>query len=154
MHKLLLHPAAPGRLFQQNHWGVYRSDDGGDSWKRIDKGLPSEFGFGLALHPRDPDRCYVTPLEPQEGTFRASPGALAVYARRGNSWKALRKGLPAGHAYLGVLREGMASDPLRPCGVYVGTTAGQLFASADEGRSWRAVASFLPGILSVSAAVV
>ncbi|HXG62669.1 MAG TPA: hypothetical protein VNO22_14970 [Planctomycetota bacterium] len=96
----------------------------------------------------------MTPLEPQEGTFRATPGALVVYARDGSSWRPLRRGLPADNAYLGVLREGMASDPLRPCGVYVGTTAGQLFVGADEGRSWKAVASYLPGILSVSVAVV
>lgn len=154
MHKLLLQPAVPGRLFQQNHWGVYRSDDHGESWKRFDRGLPNEFGFGLALHASDPDRCYVVPLEPQEGTFRVTPGTFAVYTHDGRSWKALRRGLPSENAYLGVQREGLASDPLRPCGVYVGTTTGQLFASADEGRSWNAIASHLPPIMSVSAAVV
>lgn len=151
---MLLHPAAPGRLFQQNHWGVYRSDDQGESWKRFDRGLPSEFGFGLALHRNDAGRCYVVPLDSREGAFRATPGAFIVYTHDGTSWKALRRGLPSENAYLGVQREGMASDPLRPCGVYVGTTTGQLFAGADEGRSWKAIASHLPPIMSVSVAVV
>lgn len=151
---MLLHPAVPGRLFQQNHWGTYRSDDHGDSWKRFDKGLPTDFGFGLALHAGDPDRCYVVPLEAQEGAFRATTGAFTVYTHDGKSWKALQRGLPSENAFLGVQREGMASDPLRPCGVYVGTTTGQLFAGADEGRSWKAIASHLPAIMSVSVAVV
>lgn len=151
---MLLHPAVPGRLFQQNHWGTYRTDDQGESWRRFDRGLPSDFGFGLALHASDPDRCYVVPLQPEEYAFRATSGAFAVYAHDGKVWSALRRGLPSENAYLGVLREGMASDPLRPCGVYVGTTTGQLFSSADEGRTWNGIASYLPPILSVSSAVV
>jgi photosystem II stability/assembly factor-like uncharacterized protein len=154
VHKLLLHPAAPGRLYQQNHWGTYRSDDRGETWTRFDKGLPTDFGFGIALDAHDRERCYVVPLDAQEGVFRATTGSLAVYGHDGKRWTALRRGLPAAHAYLGVQREGMASDPLRPCGLYVGTTTGQLFASADAGRSWRQIASYLPAIMSVSVAVV
>lgn len=154
MHKLLLHPASPGRLYQQNHFGVYRSDDLGESWKRFDQGLPSEFGFGLALHRGDPDRCYTVPQDSQEGAFRVTRGKFTVYTHDGKAWKGLQRGLPRENAYLGVLREGMASDPLRPCGVYVGTSTGHLFASADEGRTWGEIASHLPSILSVSAAVV
>lgn len=154
MHKLLLHPAAPGRLYQQNHDGVYRSDDHGDSWRAIHKGLPFEFGFGLALHPRDPESCYVVPLDPSEGTYRATPGRLRVFRGGSRGWRALDRGLPAENAYLSVLREGLTSDALRPCGIYVGTGGGHLYRSVDEGLTWSAIALHLPPILSVSAAVV
>ena len=154
MHKLIAHPAVPGRLFQQNHVGVYRSDDSGDSWYRIDKGLPYDYGFGLALNPNDAEQCFVVPLSPEEYSFRATPGALRVYASKGKSWKPLAKGLPADGAHVTVLREGLASDPLKPCGVYMGTENGQVFQSADEGRSWTSLATYLPPVLSVSVAVV
>lgn len=158
MHKLLLHPAGSGRLYQQNHVGVYRSDDRGDSWARIDKGLPHDFGFGLALDPKDAEACFVTPLEPEGGMYRATSGKLRVYRFRGSNdapaWEELGNGLPSENAYMSVLREGMANDPLDPCGVYVGSGTGQVFHSADAGASWRAVAAHLPPILSVSAAVV
>jgi len=154
VHKLLLHPAAPGRLYQQNHGGVFRSDDHGGDWKPIHRGLPFEFGFGLALHPRDPETCYVVPLDPRGGTYRATPGALRVYRRSGTGWRALGRGLPAEGAHLSVLREGLTSDTLRPCGLYVGTGGGHVFGSRDEGRSWKSLALYLPPVLSVSAAVV
>ena len=157
MHKLLLHPGKVGQLYQQNHFGVYRSDNHGDSWERIDKGLPYEFGFGLALNPADPGTCYVTPLQPQGGFYRATEGKLRVYRLRSNgafSWEELGSGLPSENAYLSVLREGMTNDTLQPCGVYVGTGTGQVYHSSDAGGSWRAIAQTLPPILSVSAAVV
>lgn len=154
MHKLLLHPASPGRVYQQNHGGVFRSDDHGENWRRIDKGLPFEFGFGLALDHGDAETCFVLPMEPREGTFRATTGALRVYRRAGRGWKGLGNGLPQAGAFQSVLREGMASDGLARCGLYVGTGGGHLFHSRDAGRSWKALASFLPPILSVSAAVV
>lgn len=154
MHKLLLHPAAPGLLYQQNHVGVYRSENGGDSWQRIDRGLPHDYGFGLALNPHDAGQCFVVPLQPQEYSFRATAGNFRVYRREDSRWKALDRGLPKGPAYLGVLREGMSSDRLKPCGVYVGTSTGQLFYTRNEGESWHAMAEYLPPILSVSAAVV
>jgi len=156
VHKLLLHPAAPGRLYQQNHVGVYRSDDHGDTWYAIHEGLPQDYGFGLALDRNDADTCFVVPLVPGQYAFRATSGAFCVYRWNGGKkgWKALTSGLPGKGAYLNVLREGMSSDPLSPCGVYVGTGTGQLFHSADAGRSWRALALYLPPILSVSAAVV
>ncbi len=155
MHKLLVHPAAPGVLFQQNHVGVYRSEDHGDSWTRIDGGLPWDFGFGLALHARDPHAAYVFPLEPLEYMFRATDGAVRVY-RYGKTgkWRALSKGLPRKDAYVSVLRQAMSSDTLDPCGVYFGTQGGQVFASNDEGASWEAAASYLPAVYSVTAAVV
>jgi len=158
VHKVLLHPARSGRLYQQNHIGVYRSDNNADSWERIDKGLPYDFGFGLALNPADSETCYVTPLEPQGGMYRATSGKFRVYRLRGSngapSWEELENGLPSEGAYLSVLREGMANDTMDPCGVYVGTGTGQIFHSADAGASWRPIAAHLPPILSVSAAVV
>lgn len=151
-----MHPAEPGRLYQQNHVGVYRSLDHGDSWTRIDKGLPYDFGFGLALNPNDADTCYVIPLEPLQYAFRATDGALAVYrlAKNGRSWKKLQRGLPKKHAHVSVLRQAMASDRLAPAGIYFGTAGGQVFASADEGDHWEAIAEYLPPVYSVSAAVV
>lgn len=154
MHKLLLHPASPDRLYQQNHIGVYRSDDRGDSWAAIDRGLPSDFGFGLALNPHDPATCYVTPLRPEGYAFRATDGRLAVYQRTGKAWTARTRGLPGRGAFVSVLREGMASDSLKPCGVYVATGGGHVFASSDAGRTWSPVSLFLPPVLSVSASVV
>jgi photosystem II stability/assembly factor-like uncharacterized protein len=158
VHKLLLHPARSGRLYQQNHVGVYRSEDHGDSWARIDPGLPYDFGFGLALNPADPETCYVSPLEPEQGMYRATSGKFRVYRFRAANgrpaWDELGNGLPSEGAYLSVLREGMANDALDPCGVYVGTGTGQIFHSADAGASWRTIASHLPPLLSVSATVV
>jgi photosystem II stability/assembly factor-like uncharacterized protein len=150
VHKLLLHAATPDRLWQQNHCGVYRSDDGGDSWERLDgNGLPSDFGFALALDPRNPDRAYVIPEEGAE--FRVtSGGRLGVYmtADRGASWSLMSRGLPD-RAWTGVLREGLASDALDPFGVYFGTQSGSVFASADEGESWSEIARHLPPVQSV-----
>ena len=158
VHKVLLHPGKPGRLYQQNHIGVYRSDDHADSWIRIDKGLPYEFGFGLALNPGDPETCYVTPLEPEGGMYRATSGKFRVYRLRGSngapSWDELADGLPSDGAYLSVLREGMSQDSFDPCGIYVGTGTGQVYHSADAGATWRTIAMHLPPVMSVSAAVV
>lgn len=155
MHKLLVHPVEPGVLYQQNHVGVYRTTDHGDSWQRIDAGLPHDFGFGLALNVHDPDTCYVIPLEPHEYMFRATDGALCVYRwRKNGKWRKLAKGLPRDNAYVSVLRQAMTSDALKPCGVYFGTAGGQVFASSDEGASWELAAGYLPPIQSVTAAVV
>ncbi|MEZ4654076.1 MAG: hypothetical protein R3E12_10955 [Candidatus Eisenbacteria bacterium] len=154
VHKLLVHPAKPGLLYQQNHVGVYRSENHGTTWQRIDEGLPYDFGFGLAVHPTDPTACYVLPLEPQEYNFRATDGALNVYRSQGKGWRKLTKGLPRKNAYLSVLRQAMDSDHMNPCGVYFGTAGGTVFASADDGMSWSVAADYLPPIQSVTAAVV
>jgi len=154
VHKLLVHPAAPGVLYQQNHVGVYRSKDHGDTWQRIDEGLPYDFGFGLALDANDPDACFTIPLEPQEYMFRATDGALNVYRSKKKGWRKLTKGLPRKHAYVSVLRQAMTSDALDPCGVYFGTQGGQVFASADAGERWSPAAEYLPPVYSVTAAVV
>ncbi len=155
VHKLLL--AADGKqLYQQNHCGVYRSSDFGAQWEEISAGLPSDFGFPLALHPRDAATLYVVPLNGAiEGRY--VPDARMVVWRstdRGDTWTPLTKGLPGEHAYLGVLREGMAVDALDPAGIYVGTSTGQLFGSNDEGESWQEIAAHLPPIFSVETAIV
>jgi photosystem II stability/assembly factor-like uncharacterized protein len=153
VHKLRLHPARPDRLYQQNHCGVYRSDDRGDSWTEITAGLPSDFGYALALDPGDPDVAYVIPEESSH--MRATcDGRLRVYRTgdAGASWSALTRGLPQEHAYVSVLRDAMDQDRHDPVGLYFGTSTGQLFASPDAGESWSVVAGYLPKILCVTVA--
>ena len=154
VHKMVVAPDRPSRLYQQNHQGVFRSDDGGDAWERIEDGLPSRFGFPIALHPDDSKTLYVLPLESEEYRFFPD-GRMTVYRSRdgGDSWQPLTSGLPA-DGYTGVLRNAMAVDGLGPCGIYFGTTGGQLFASHDEGESWQAMPGLLPRIASVTAAVL
>jgi photosystem II stability/assembly factor-like uncharacterized protein len=153
VHKLVLSPTDHDRMYQQNHVGMHRSDDAGRSWTEITEGLPTEFGFAAAVHPHDRDTFYVIPLDP--GHARCMPdGAAAVWRTRdaGSSWQRLADGLPQRDAHLGVLREGMAIDAHDVPGLYFGTSTGQVFASADEGDSWREVASYLPAIASVEVA--
>ena len=153
VHKLLLSPADPGVLFQQNHCGVYRSTYAGESWQEITAGLPSDFGFPLGIHPREPETIYVIPL--QGGEFRCPPeGKLRVFRSRdgGKSWQDLTAGLPQENAFLGILREGMATDTGTPAGVYFGTNTGKIYGSRDEGDTWSLLADNLPPICSISAA--
>jgi photosystem II stability/assembly factor-like uncharacterized protein len=155
VHKLVRSPVDGDRMFQQNHVGVYRSDDAGRSWTEITDGLPTEFGFAAAVHPHDRDTFYVIPLDP--GHARCMPdGRAAVWRTRdaGESWRRLDRGLPQRDAHLGVLREAMATDSADEPGLYFGTSTGQLYASVDEGESWREVASYLPAIWSVEVAEV
>ena len=150
VHKLLVHPEQPDRLWQQNHCGVYRSDDRGDNWDRLEtNGLPSGFGFPLALHPRDPDVAYVVPEEGAENRV-TSDGRLGVYKTTdgGASWTLAANGLPE-PAWLAVLREGLAFDRLDPAGVYLGTQSGSIFVSPDEGGEWITAADNLPPVLSI-----
>jgi photosystem II stability/assembly factor-like uncharacterized protein len=156
VHCLVMAPGTPDLLYQQNHCGMYRSEDGGRSWQSIEAGLPSSFGFPAAVHPRDPATLYLVPLN-GDSVGRYVPDASAAVWRtrdRGETWQALRKGLPQRHAFLGVLRQALATDPLDPAGVYFGTTSGSLFASADEGESWKDIAHYLPAILSVETLVI
>jgi photosystem II stability/assembly factor-like uncharacterized protein len=151
VHKLLLHPRKHDRLYQQNHCGVYRSDNRGEDWLEITAGLPSDFGYALALDPHDADTLYVIPEESSH--MRATvDGRCRVYRSRdaGAHWEALTRGLPQENAYVSILREGMASDALQPCGIYFGTSSGHLFASNDGGDSWQQIAGYLPRILSVA----
>jgi hypothetical protein len=154
VHKLVMSPDRD-RMYQQNHVGMHRSDDGGRSWTEITEGLPTEFGFAAAAHPHDRDCFYVIPLDPGHG--RCMPeGRAAVWSTRdaGATWQRLDRGLPQRDAYLGVLREGLAIDGLETPGLYFGTSTGQVFASVDEGQSWSEIASYLPSISSVEVAVV
>ena len=129
-------PARPERLFLRNHWGLYRSDNHGESWQDVANGVPSDFGFAMRMHPHNPDCVYVIPLESDE--FRCTPeGCLRVYRTRnaGESWEALTRGLPQKGAYENVLRDALTSDTLAPLGVYFGTRSGVLFGSTDEGKT-------------------
>lgn len=153
VHKFGLHPERPEVLYQQNHSGVYRSDDGGLQWSDINAGLPSTFGFPIAVHPHDARTIWTVPLNGDDVGRFMPDGRAAVWMSRdqGESWTAMTDGLPAEGAYLGVLREAMAVDDHDETGVYVGTSTGQLFGSRDEGRHWSLLADFLPGISSVEA---
>ncbi|GAC1650692.1 MAG: exo-alpha-sialidase [Gemmatimonadaceae bacterium] len=155
VHKVVHHPARPERLFLQNHWGLYRSDDWGDSWRDIANGVPSDFGFAMEMHPHDPDTLFILPLE--SDAFRCVPEArLRVYRTQdaGASWKPLTRGLPQTAAYETVLRDAMAADRSSPAGIYFGTRTGKLYASSDAGNSWRLLAGGLPPIVCVKTAVV
>jgi hypothetical protein len=155
VHKVVNHPSRPERLFLQNHWGLYRSDDWGESWQDIANGVPSDFGFAMQMHPHDPDTVYIVPIQSDE--FRVVPeGKLRVYrtSDAGKSWQPLAGGLPQSQAFESVLRDGLAADSHDPAGIYFGTRSGKLYGSADEGESWQELADALPPICCVKAAVV
>jgi len=155
VHKIAMHPAHPERLFLQNHWGLYRSDDYAETWTDIANGVPSDFGFAVLVHPSRPEWVYVIPVESDE--FRCScEGRLRVYRTRnaGASWEALTRGLPQKGAYETVLRDALASDTLDPAGIYFGTRSGQLFSSLDEGKSWEKVVDGFPSIVCIRSAVI
>jgi hypothetical protein len=152
VHKVVQAKSRPERMFLQNHWGLYRSDDRGESWTDIANGVPSDFGFCMAIHPEDPDCAWIVPVESDQ--FRCTPeGKLRVYRTRdaGGSWEAMSEGLPQNDAYETVLRDAMAVDPLSPTGVYFGTRSGKLYGSADEGDSWSELIDGLPPVVSVKA---
>jgi hypothetical protein len=157
-HCLMLHPRLPDRLYQQNHCGIYRLDRPGETWRRIGRTMPAEvgdIGFPLALHPREPDVLWVFPMDGSETWPRTSPGghpALYRSADGGASWQRQANGLPAEHAWWTVRRQALATDTAGPLGLYFGTTSGEIWASADEGEHWRALALHLPEILSLAVA--
>jgi photosystem II stability/assembly factor-like uncharacterized protein len=155
VHKFVAHPGRPERLFLQNHWGLYRSDDGAETWQDIANGVPSDFGFAMVAHPHDPDCVYILPVESDE--FRCAPeGRLRVYRTRnaGASWEPLMRGLPQKGAYETVLRDAMTADSLDPHGLYFGTRSGQLFGSSDEGKTWKKILEGLPAVVCVKSAVI
>ena len=155
VHKVVQSKKNPQRMFLQNHWGLYRSDDRGESWSDIANGVPSDFGFALGIHPNDPDCAWIIPLESDQ--FRCTPeGKLRVYRTRnaGEAWEPLTNGLPQEGAYETVLRDAMAVDPLSPAGVYFGTRNGKLFGSSDQGESWNEIVDGFPAIVSVKAVAI
>jgi photosystem II stability/assembly factor-like uncharacterized protein len=156
VHNFVLAPGGGERLYQQNHCGMYRSDDGGRQWVSIEAGLPSTFGFPSAVHPRDPDTLFLLPLNGDIHGRYMPDAKAAVWRTRdgGKSWTALREGLPQKNAFFGVLRQALAVDRLEPAGVYFGTGGGGLYASADEGESWVSLAQHLPTISSVETLVL
>jgi hypothetical protein len=152
VHKLLAHPRNPSALYQQNHCGIYRAKFTAKKWTDISRGLPSRFGFGLAIPAAEPDTMFTVPIDSPE--YRCSPeGKFRVARSRdgGKSWTLLTRGLPQKNAHLLVLREAMAADGLSPAGVYVGTTGGQVFHTADAGDHWKILAENLPPVISVTA---
>ncbi len=155
VHKVVHHPSRPERLFLQNHWGLYRSDDWGDTWHDIANGVPSDFGFAMTVHPHEPDTVYIVPLTSDQ--FRVVPEAkLRVYRTRdaGASWHTLTEGLPQQDAYENVLRDGLTNDTHDSAGIYFGTRSGKLYGSSDAGERWSEIAAALPPICCVKAAVV
>lgn len=150
VHRIALHPSQPDVLFMQKHWDVMRSDDAGDSWHEVSGNLPSDFGFVVDVHAHEPETVYVIPIK-SDSEHYPPEGKLRVYRSRtgGNEWEALANGLPQENCYHNILRDAMAVDALDPCGIYFGTTGGQVYASADAGDHWMAIVSDLPRVLSV-----
>jgi hypothetical protein len=150
VHNLAMHPSRPDTLFMQKHWDVMRSDDAGASWHEVSGDLPSDFGFPIEVHAHEPDTVYVVPIL-SDSEHYPPEGRLRVYRSRtgGGEWEPLTEGLPQEHCYVNVLRDATSVDRLDDCGVYVGTTGGQVYASADSGDTWTAVVRDLPPVLSV-----
>jgi hypothetical protein len=150
VHNLAMHPSRPQTLFMQKHWDVMRSDDGGDHWREVSGNLPTDFGFPIAVHAHEPETIYVVPITSDSHHFPPD-GRLRVYRSLtgGDEWEPLTRGLPQENCYVNVLRDAMAVDSLPECGIYVGTTGGQVYASADSGDTWTAAVRDLPPVLSV-----
>jgi hypothetical protein len=154
VHKVAMHPSRPERLFAQNHGGVYRSDDTGGRWNPIDAGLPNDFGFPMVVHPHRGDTIYAFPLNPM-GRFPSDEHCRVFRSTdAGASWEPLARGLPEGAYHGAVLRDAMSTDRFDPAGIYFGTRLGEVYASPDDGDSWNLVASHVPDVLSVRAAVI
>ena len=150
VHRIAMHPSRPDVLFMQKHWDVMRSDDAGDSWHEVSGNLPTDFGFAIDVHAHEPETIYVVPIK-SDSEHYPPEGKLRVYRSRtgGNEWEPLTKGLPQSDCYVNVLRDAMAVDSLDACGVYFGTTGGQVYASADAGDNWAPIVRDLPAVLSV-----
>jgi photosystem II stability/assembly factor-like uncharacterized protein len=150
VHRIAMHPSRPNVLFMQKHWDVMRSDDSGDSWKEISGNLPTDFGFPIGVHSHEPNTVYVVPIK-SDAEHYPPDGKLRVYRSRtgGDEWEALTNGLPQSDCYVNVLRDAMGLDTLEPCGVYFGTTGGQVYASSDSGDNWMPIVRDLPAVLSV-----
>src|ERR1700683_1759233 len=152
VHRIAMHPSRPGVLFMQKHWDVMRSDDGGESWQEVSGNLPTDFGFVIDVHAHEPETIYVVPIK-SDSEHYPPEGKLRVYRSRtgGNEWEPLTQGLPQSDCYVNVLRDAMAVDSLDACGIYFGTTGGQVYMSADAGDNWAPIVRDLPPVYSVEA---
>jgi photosystem II stability/assembly factor-like uncharacterized protein len=150
VHRIAMHHSRPQVLFMQKHWDVMRSDDAGDSWREVSGNLPTDFGFVVEVHAHEPETIYVLPIKSDSEHF-VPDGKLRVYRSRtgGETWEALTNGLPQENCYVNVLRDAMAADSLDKCGIYFGTSGGQVYCSADSGDSWSAIVRDLPAVVSV-----
>ncbi len=155
VHRVTMHPSRPDVLFMQKHWDVMRTDNAGESWIEVSGNLPSDFGFPIEVHAHEPETIFVVPIKSDSEHYPVD-GRLRVYRSRsgGIEWEALTKGLPQRDCYVNVLREAMSADSLGPCGIYFGTTGGQVYVSADDGDSWDPIVCHLPAVLSVEAQVL
>ena len=155
VHRIAMHPSRPNVLFMQKHWDVLRTDNSGDLWKEVSGNLPTDFGFVIDVHAHEPETIYVVPIKSDSEHFPLD-GKLRVYRSRsgGNEWEPLTRGLPQNDCYVNVLRDSMAVDSLEPCGIYFGTTGGQVYASADAGDNWAPIVRDLPAVLSVEVQVL
>lgn len=150
VHRIALHPSRPDVLFMQKHWDVMRSDNAGDLWREVSGNLPTDFGFAIDVHAHEPETVYVVPIK-SDGEHYPPDGMLRVYRSRtgGNQWEALTSGLPQKDCYVNVLRDSMAVDRFDSCGIYFGTTGGQVYVSSDSGDNWRTIVHDLPSVMSV-----
>jgi photosystem II stability/assembly factor-like uncharacterized protein len=150
VHRIAMHPQRPGVLYMQKHWDVLRTDNAGEIWSDIGGNLPTDFGFPIDVHAHEPDTVYVVPIT-SDSLHYPPDGKLRVFRSKsgGNEWEPLTKGLPQENCYVNVLRDAMAVDQLDDCGIYFGTSGGQVYCSPDGGNNWQAIASHLPGVLSV-----
>jgi photosystem II stability/assembly factor-like uncharacterized protein len=150
VHRIAMHPSRPDTLYMQKHWDVMRTDDAGDSWREVSGNLPTDFGFVVDVHAHEPETVYVVPIKSDAEHFPLD-GKLTVYRSRsgGGDWEPMTKGLPQKDCYVNVLRDAMAVDSLDSCGIYFGTTGGQIYASPDAGETWSAIVRDLPAVLSV-----
>lgn len=150
VHRIAMHPSRPSTLFMQKHWDVMRSDDAGDSWREVSGNLPTDFGFPIEVHAHEPETIYVVPIKSDSEHFPPD-GKLRVFRSRtgGDEWEALTRGLPQSDCYVNILRDAMAVDRLEPCGVYFGTTGGQVYLSPDSGDTWQPIVRDLPPVFSV-----
>lgn len=150
VHRITMHPSRPDTVFMQKHWDVMRSDDAGENWHEVSGNLPTDFGFPIDVHAHEPETIYVVPIKSDSEHYPLD-GKLQVYRSRtgGNEWEALTNGLPQSDCYVNVLREAMAVDALDPCGIYFGTTGGQVYGSSDSGDHWAPIFRDLPAVLSV-----
>ncbi|MEV6596599.1 exo-alpha-sialidase [Actinoplanes sp. NPDC051346] len=155
VHRIAMHPSRPEVLFMQKHWDVMRSDDAGASWREVSGNLPTDFGFPIAVHAHEPETIYVVPIKSDSEHYVAD-GKLRVYRSRagGDEWEPLTTGLPQADCYVNVLRDAMAVDTLDPCGIYFGTSGGQVYGSADGGDTWATLVRDLPPVLSVEVQVL